>query len=494
MNLEKYLLKLSKNYSSKNICINLTLTKIKLVMKDANIFSKHFSTNHYFSVIAMLVILTSTSCNKSRFGELTGVKQRGNWNEPAPLGMNFIHQGVFNLGPSDQEVSSSNVPTKTVSVDAFWMDDTEITNNEYRQFVYWARDSIARKMLGDQFPEFLNIEDRVGNTIDPPTIDWKEKIDWNDRDYQMAMQDIYVPEEEKLYGKKEVDPRKLVYEYWWVDLQQAARKSNSYNYNTQKYEGSVYNINGEMVPIKNRSSFVMYDVVPIYPDTLCWIRDFTYSYNEPRATRYFYHPAFDNYPVVGVSWEQAKAFCHWRTRLQNNYLTSRGAPELQDYRLPTEVEWEYAARGGRRASKFSWGGYYTRDIDGTFIANFKPLRGNYLEDGGIATVEVSNYDPNDFGLYDMSGNIAEWTSNAFDESAYTIIHDFNPNYVYNAKPDDPRVLKRKVIRGGSWKDISSFQEVSSRSYEYQDTAKSYIGFRCVRSSFCDDFYVPSEYK
>ena len=79
----------------------------------------------------------------------------------------------------------------------------------------------------------------------------------------------------------------------------------------------------------------------------------------------------------------------------------------------------------------------------------------------------------------MSGNVAEWTSNAFDESAFSFSHDLNKDYHYDAKEDDHQVLKRKVIRGGSWKDISYFIQTSTRSYEYQDTAKSYIGFRCA---------------
>ncbi len=414
-----------------------------------------------------------------------GVQLRDKWSEPTPLGMNFVHQGAFNLGHNDQDVTASNTPTKTVSVDAFWMDDTEITNNEYRQFVYWVRDSIARSLLGgSQYPEFLITEDKNGNPINP-IINWKEKIDWDDMDYQIAMQGIFIPEEERFYNKRTIDTRKLAYEYWWIDLQQAAKSTNSYNYNTQKYDGNVYNEEGILEPVVNRSSFIMHESVHIYPDTLVWIRDFTYSYNDPRANRYFYHPAFDNYPVVGVSWEQANAFCHWRSKYRNDFLSKHRAVPEEDFRLPTEAEWEYAARGGKGFSMYPWGGYYMRDGEGVFRANFKPLRGNYVEDVGMATMDVRSYDSNDFGLYDMAGNVAEWTSNAFDESAYTIINDFNPNYEYNAKNDDPSVMKRKVIRGGSWKDISTFQQVATRSYEHQDSTKSYIGFRCVRSSFCD---------
>ena len=160
-------------------------------------------------------------------GELVGVQKRQRFRETQPYGMVYIRRGSFNIGPSDQDASRAGIPTKTVSQEPFWMDDTEITNNEYRQFVQWVREKMAREMLGEQYPEFLITEDRDGNPIDPPKINWKEKIDWEDPDYQMAMEDLYIPENERFFGKKEFDARKLVYEYWWVDLNQAAKRSNS---------------------------------------------------------------------------------------------------------------------------------------------------------------------------------------------------------------------------------------------------------------------------
>jgi len=166
--------------------------------------------------------------------------------------------------------------------------------------------------------------------------------------------------------------------------------------------------------------------------------------------------------------------------LLNSALRASGSPGTHDYRLPLESEWEYAARGGLENSMYPWGGYYTRNKDGCFLANFKPLRGNYADDGGVTTVPVGTYQPNEYGLYDMAGNVSEWTLTAFDESSYAFSHDLNPDYRYNARPDDPPVMKRKVIRGGSWKDIGYYMQNGTRAYEYQDTTKSYIGFRCVR--------------
>lgn len=196
---------------------------------------------------------------------------------------------------------------------------------------------------------------------------------------------------------------------------------------------------------------------------------------------YFWHPSYDNYPVVGVTWKQARAFTIWRTQYLNNELIRSGEGFVQDYRLPSESEWEYAARGNLDLSMYPWGGMYTRNKQGCFLANFKPLRGNYIDDGGMIPVMVGSYSPNEYGLFDMAGNVAEWTANAFDESAYSFMHDMNPDYQYEAFPDDPQSMKRKVVRGGSWKDIGYFLQNGTRAYEFQDSSKSYLGFRCVRA-------------
>jgi formylglycine-generating enzyme required for sulfatase activity len=81
----------------------------------------------------------------------------------------------------------------------------------------------------------------------------------------------------------------------------------------------------------------------------------------------------------------------------------------------------------------------------------------------------------------MAGNVAEWTSTAFENASYYYVSDISPDFQYNADEFDDETLKRKVIRGGSWKDIASYLQVSTRDYEYQDTSKSYVGFRCVQS-------------
>jgi gliding motility-associated lipoprotein GldK len=391
--------------------------------------------------------------------------------------MVYIPAGAFLLGVNDQDITQSlNANVKTITVDAFWMDQTEITNFEYRQFVNYVKDSTMRRLLSEQFEEFV-VENELADEELQPRLNWKARIDNRNEEQRDALNAMNYTAEESLLGRREVDVRRLTYEYAWVDVFQAAK--TRYDYAQQRYMGTVVNVNGEVEEVKNRGSFIARDRTLVYPDTLCWIRDFIYSYNDPFATRYFWHPAYNNYPVVGVTWKQANAFCRWRSDIMGS-SHNKYAKGGHNYRLPSEVEWEYASRGGLQGQLYPWGGPYTTNKEGCFLANFKPQRGKYSLDGGVRTVPVGSYDPNDYGLYDMAGNVAEWTANAYDENSYSFYHDMVPSYTYNATLTDPSVKKRKVIRGGSWKDISYFLQCGSRTFEYQDSARSFIGFRCVR--------------
>jgi gliding motility-associated lipoprotein GldK len=355
------------------------------------------------------------------------------------------------------------------------MDQTEITNFEYRQFVNYVKDSTARRLLAEQLTEFT-IENESMEEEVQPVLNWRTRIDYRNDEQREILSSMNYSMEESIFGRREVDVRRLVYEYAWIDVVQAAR--TRYDYDQQRYVGTVINANGEEEEVKNRGSFIVRDRTLIYPDTLCWIRDFIYSYNEPFATRYFWHPAYNDYPVVGVTWKQATAFCHWRTDMMENSHNKYN--KGHNYRLPSEVEWEYAARGGLQGQLYPWGGLYTTNKEGCYLANFKPQRGKYDLDGGVRTVPVGSYDPNDYGLYDMAGNVAEWTANAYDENSYSFYHDIMPSYTYNAKTTDPAGKMRKTIRGGSWKDIAYFLQCGVRTFEYQDSSRSFIGFRCIR--------------
>lgn len=486
----------------------------------------------FVGLIAVLLV----SC-KSKTGHLTGVLGRPIFQPEIPMGMVYINAGSFTMGENDQDVPFLHqTRPKTVSLQAFYMDQTEITNNEYRQFVDWVRDSIAREKIyigledDDEAKDYINYKDKYFNEtemaiteFDPSnraenraifSLNWDRSFDYNDLDNEQIMPllaDMYYPQPERFYKKREIDTRKLNFKYFWIDLREAARRGridivpNGYDnqgnkiadnhrmLNTPKHpfteedqgqdkDMGVFNKKGQNNAIRgheNRERFIINEEINVYPDTLCWVRDFTYSFHDPMTNMYFWHPGYDNYPVVGITWVQAKAFSIWRSQLLNTWLASMGELYVNEFRLPSEAEWERAARGDLALSAYPWGGPYIRNESGCFLGNFKPMRGRYFEDGGFHTVKAFSYNPNDWGLYCMAGNVAEWCETAYDESMYEFSNDLNTEYKYDAMDWDPPSMKRKVLRGGSWKDIGYYLQTSTRTYEYQDTAKSYIGFRNV---------------
>jgi sulfatase modifying factor 1 len=474
------------------------------------------------------------SCS-TRTGELTGAMGRPVYQPEIPLGMVYIPAGSYTMGENDQDVPFLHqTRAKTVSIQAFYMDQTEISNNEYRQFVEWVRDSIAREtiylsdlMEDDDVEGYISYSEQYFDEgakefaeTDPSdrvenrkifSLDWNQRFDYADEKIIPILADMYYPVNERYYKRREIDVTKLIYSYYWIDYREAAKRGrvqvvddgydkdgnrNSDDHRnlseephpfTEELQGQdldlgYFNKKGQNNAIRgheDRSRFIIEEKISVYPDTLCWVRDFTYSFHDPMTNMYFWHPAYDNYPVVGVTWFQAKAFSVWRTQLLNNWLVAMGDLFVNDFRLPTEAEWERASRGDLTLSQYPWGGPYIRNGNGCFLGNFKPMRGRYFEDGGFHTVKVFSYNPNNWGLYCMAGNVSEWCETAFDESMYEFSHDMNTDYRYDAMDWDPPSAKRKVLRGGSWKDIGYYLQNASRTYEYQDTAKSYIGYRNV---------------
>jgi sulfatase modifying factor 1 len=447
------------------------------------------------ALVFALFTLIIYSCGSNDRGELMGVKYKKKWFSEKPFGMALIPGGSFTMGKQDQDViGTMSTPTKTVTIRPYYMDETEITNNEYKEFVFWVRDSIVRTRLGIQqeFAELLTTTDEgesgpsggihdyafaVTDTTDATPyqkymydnyysfgegidsikpLSWETDIIWKkedfpDVDYVEVMDSLFISREEAVDGVPTFNVKLLNYRYTWFDRNNAAKKGGK---------------------IKD---FMKNEILNVYPDTAVWVKDFNYSYNDPMHQDYFYHQSYGDYPVVGVSWEQANAFCNWRTRKKNDYLKSKkNRISVPDFRLPTEAEWEYAARGGLEFATYPWGSGGTQSDRGCFLANFKPVRGNYAADGALYTMEAKSYNANDYGLYNMAGNVSEWTNTAYNLSSYYMASTMNPNV-------ENRKNKRKIIRGGSWKDVAYFLEVGSRDYEYADTARSYIGFRTVQN-------------
>ncbi len=305
-----------------------------------------------------------TGMDGIREGELVASARKG-YKQTTPEGMVLIPSGSLMMGQADEDVMSSRISmNKRVTIVPFYMDDTEITNHEYRQFM--------NSMLADSVSVF-----------------------------------------------------------------------------------------GE--------EFIM---STLYPDTAVWTKDFTY-HNGDQMTEYYYSsPAYDMYPVVGVSWDASVYFCKWRTQLLNNNRTQKNLFKSPRFRLPSEAEWEWAARGGKEGAKYPWGNPYVANGKGCFLANFKPYRGNARADGYTYTAPANSFNPNDYGLYNMAGNVAEWCQDSYAESYMPVTWDLNPVYDDENEP-------RKIIKGGSWKDVAYFLETGTRTYEFRNERRSYIGFRCV---------------
>jgi|TARA_Y100000385_G_scaffold290927_1_gene366150 gliding motility-associated lipoprotein GldK len=425
-----------------------------------------------FGVIITTVIC---SCSTSSRGELVGVQELTEFFPNDPYGMVKIPRGTFTMGANDGDVPYAHTtPKKLVTMHSYFMDQTEITNNEYRQFVFYVRDSIARYLLAESGVEGYEWieEDQNGEMLDVYKLSFEKPIDWYDDEIveMGVLEDMYMAEEERILGQNEFDPRSWSYKYSWVDKSPAALKANRYDPQERRYAEGF-----------SRQNLVHEDEVYVYPDTLSWMHDFSYTFNEPMFSTYFWHPAYGEYPVIGVNWKQASAFCNWRTQIRFKELTPYQRRFDTEYRLPTEAEWEYAARGDKDNSIFPWGGPYSRNSKGCFLANFKPVRGNYIADGYAYTAPSVSYWANDYGLYNMSGNVSEWTSTPFETTASMFLSDMNPFFTSEAEDSDHPMLKRKILKGGSWKDVGVFLQVAAKDYEYQDTSKCYIGFRCVKT-------------
>ncbi len=287
------------------------------------------------------------------------------------------------------------------------------------------------------------------------------------------------------------------------------------------------------------------------PDTTVWARDL--SFNDPYVTYYLRYPGFRYFPVVGVNWLQADSYCAWRTAKVNENMgkggsgekksglfskknkkgnaaasgaaegggagalaNGKGAPSIENgnslpnYRLPTEAEWEYAAQalvgtqevGNENQEEkriYPWDGRSTRNPygkgQGQFLANFKRGRGDYagiagsLNDGAMITEYIYAYPPNDYGLYNMAGNVNEWVQDVYRPLSFQDVEDLNP-FRRNGVGDAASGYDKKgyqsliddhvrVYKGGSWRDVAYYLSPGTRRFLAEDSATSTIGFRCA---------------
>jgi gliding motility-associated lipoprotein GldJ len=275
------------------------------------------------------------------------------------------------------------------------------------------------------------------------------------------------------------------------------------------------------------------------PDTLVWRQKL--AYNEPLVEYYFRHPAYKNYPVVGVSWVKANDYCQWRTdrvnemilinkgilsmdpaqKNENNFnteaylagqyegLVNKQLPDLNPngtgtrkvkmedgillpkYRLPTEAEWEFAALGliGNtlyervvERKNYPWNGNYVRTNEsryyGGFMDNFKRGKGDYmgvagnLNDGADIPAACNSYFPNDYGLYNMAGNVSEWVLDVYRPlNSYEVadLRPFRGNVFKTPVKDADGFLAEKDSLGHmKYRDITAEDAMNRKNYRKAD--------------------------
>ncbi|SEN61162.1 gliding motility-associated lipoprotein GldK [Mucilaginibacter gossypiicola] len=376
-----------------------------------------------------------------------------------PLGMVYIPSGTFMY----KMLNDDNAEQRKVSVSAFFIDKTEVTNKQYQAFVNWVADSVA---VTDYLHDDSFFMPATGATVgstgkEQRLIDWSKvnKISPLWKKAPPEVKEKLAPMMTMINGVRVPNPDLIVYRFYYIRMDGV--KNNEY----------------------------MMDTVSVYPHEAVWSADFPNAQMTVMDANYFTNKIYEYNPVVGVTWKQARAYADWRgTQLR---LMIKNNPNLRNFKLsfslPTEAQWQFAAEAKASPNDTTDRTVKTTIDEATgkerLSLNFKQGEGSYASDGSTFTLPVTSYTPNAFGIYNMAGNVSEWTLDAYSPSSSQLVNDLNPALLYDATSKDAMLMRRKVVRGGSWKDNGEMLNTDTRSFDDQEAAHSYIGFRCVMSAF-----------
>lgn len=376
-----------------------------------------------------------------------------------PDGMVYIPSGTFMY----KMLNDDKAEQRKVSVSAFFIDKTEVNNKQYQAFVNWVADSVA---ITDYLHDDSFYLPATGATVgagnkEVRLIDWSKvsKISPLWKKAPPEVKEKLAPMMTMLNGVRMPNPDLMIYRFYYIRMDGV--KNNEYKE----------------------------DTVKVYPHESVWSADFPNSQMTVMDANYFSNKVYEYNPVVGVTWKQARAYADWRgTQLR---IMIKNNPNLRNFKLsfslPTEAQWQYAAEAKLDPSDTldHTVKTITDKVSGKqqLSLNFKQGEGSYSGDGSTFTLPVTSYTPNAFGIYNMAGNVSEWTLDAFSPSSSQLVNDLNPALLYDASINDAPLMRRKVVRGGSWKDNGEMLNTDTRSFDDQDAAHSYIGFRCVMAAF-----------
>ena len=418
----------------------------------------------------------------------------------------FLDTSNVSVNPGQLELlldSGFCVPLEEF-VRPFYFRKLEVSNAEYREFVHYVRDSIARTILFEagekEFGKMISVQDKNGQPKKVVRLNWEPEIPW---DLKVFFDSGFMKHDnERFYKRDEVCSKKLKY---------------SSTHNDPK-------------------------PVSIYPDTTRWLKMFTYSYNEPMTNAYFWHPAYADYPVVGVSYWQALAYLDWRSKMHQKELDREEGNWNVKYDLPADVEWEVAMTYTLNKKQHDeYPSNYKYLADQSWICDLKLMPdpipvgemdkegnqqtrgnqlfnelhqqhrfvGNYVADGSIFTHpcnihprkeknELILQNRDQLGICFMAGNVSEWLKDSYPEQ-WKPIFEMRQQQLATVQGEDIRLLKEieayyntkndpngKLVRGTNWYDERFSQRLGkntvgaqAKTFAHPDSSFCTVGFRYV---------------